>query len=260
MFENFTKSRPGRRGLRLLAIGSAAIHLLAGALLVILGLWEIEEVGRPHRGLAMATSMPAASAPAGEPKSTPERIKPKQRIVKEPRQPDPNKASEDLPSETDTASHSGSGQGDGPEDATGSGPGGPGLGLGIELCIDPSRCEQAALPVPTIAEPEKTPTLMPPTVLSQLRRTAGDPQVQPPSSTKNAMSRTGEQRIVAVVRMCLDTSGKVSAHNIVKSSGHGEYDARLLTAIRKWRYEPYRVGETPVAICTHLTFIYQQEE
>ena len=259
MFDNFTKSRSKRRGLRLLAFGSAAIHLLAGALLVTLGLWEIEEVGRPHRGLAMATTMPAASAPAGEPRSTPEKIKPKQRIVKEPRQPNPNKASEDIASDADTSSHSGAGQGDGAEGSTGSGPGGPGLGLGIELCIDPRRCEQAALPVPVVAEEEKAPTMVPQAVLSKLRRTAGDPQIQPPSSTKNAMSRNQEVRIVAVVRMCLDTSGRVNAQDIVRSSGHSDYDARLLSAIRNWRYEPYRASGMPVAICTHLTFIYQQD-
>ena len=134
-----------------------------------------------------------------------------------------------------------------------------GLGLGIELCIDPEQCKRTALPVPTLPEPEKAPTRVPPTVLSELRRTAGDPQIQPPSSTKNAMSRNGEARIIAVVRMCLDTSGRVNAQNIVKSSGHAAYDAKLLSAIRKWRYEAYRASGMPVAICTHLTFIYQQE-
>ncbi len=259
MFENFTKAKPRRRGLRLLAIGSALLHVGVGAMLIILGLWQVEELGRPNRGLAMATGLPASPPAGSEAKAAPEKVKAKQKIVKDARQPnpdrkaDPSRASEASENTTGEAEGEGEGEGEGP----GVGPGGPGL-PGLELCLDPDRC-QAMAALPKADEEPKQPAFLPPTVLSELRRTAGDPQVQPPSSTKNAMSRNNESRIVAVVRMCLDTSGGVSGQSIVKSSGHDDYDGKLLNAIRKWRYEPYRANGMPVAICTHLTFIYEQE-
>lgn len=255
MFDNFTKTKTKRRGLRALAVGSALLHLLAGALLIIAGLWEIQEVSRPHRGLAMATVMPPSSAPAGAAEAVPAKVEPKRVRVEETRQPKPEQDPE-ISQSTGSLESSGTGEGDGEGDGQGKGPGGPGL-PGLEICIDEGGCSGA--PMPKLAEALKEPVMMDPTVLTKMRRIAGESQVQPPSSTKNAMSRSGETRIIAIARMCLDTSGRVNAQSLVKSSGHSEYDAKLLSAMRKWQYEAYRVDGQPVAICTQVTFIYQQE-
>ena len=43
---------------------------------------------------------------------------------------------------------------------------------------------------------------------------------------------------------------------VVGSTRYSEYDARLVTAARGWRYRPYTLDGRPVAVCGMVTFVY----
>jgi TonB family protein len=256
MFDRFTASKKRAGGKRILAIGSVLLHLFLGALLIAMGFWEISEIGRPNRGVAMATTtMPASSGGAEKPAG--KKVERAKKLVRESRQPS-DRPKEDVKTGSDSDATGTEGDGGDPN-ATGDGlPGGPGS-LGTELCLDPSRCGGDMPSVPKAKDPTPEAKLLPPTVLGELRRVAGDPQIQPPTSTQNAMRQANEHRALAVVKMCLDTQGQVSRAGLVKSSGYGEYDAKLLSKMRNWRYHPYRAAGVSIAICTHVTFIYKQD-
>lgn len=256
MFDRFTASKKKPRGKRVLAISSAAVHLLLGALLVAMGYWEISEIGRPNRGVAMATTMMPASGGASE-KPAGKKVERSKKRVHETRQPD-NRPDEEIKTGGGESSTTGTDGDGGDPNATGDGPPG-GVGSVGELCLDPDGCGGPMPSALKIVDPPDKPKLLPPTVLSELARIAGDPQIQPPTSTQNAMSQTNQQRAVAVIKMCLDRQGAVARVALVKSSGYAEYDAKLLSKIRRWRYRPYRAGGLAIAICTHVTFIYKQE-
>lgn len=256
MFDRYTQKRAEGRNGKSLALGSVVVHLALGVGLAIAGWWEIHELSRPNRGVAMAASIQSSSGGAQRKAST--KLKRKVKLVRESRQPNKRQATKAELANAGSPESEGSDTGDGVGDLLGQG---AGLGLGVvgALCLDPTRC-QAELP--TLALPEKVEAIrtLPPTVLSQLVRVAGNPQIQPPTPTQSAMRRLHQTRIVAVVKMCLDRDGKVSQQRIVKSSEYKEYDAKLLSNIRRWKYQPYRANGRAVPICTHVTFIYQQEE
>ena len=254
MFDRFTTSKKRPSGKRALAIGSVLIHLGIGGALIAMGFWEISEIGRPNRGVAMASTTFQSKGGDGEQKAA-KRVEQKKKVVKETRQPS-DRPDEEIETGGEATTTGTDGDGGDP-DATGDGP--PGVGSVGELCLDLSRCTGTEPGIPTVKEPTPEVKLLPPTVLSELRRVAGDPQIQPPTSTQNAMRHANEKRTVAVVKMCLDRRGGVDRASIVKSSDHAEYDAKLLSNIRRWRYQPYRAGGVAIAICTHVTFIYQQD-
>ncbi len=258
-------AKPPKSKLRkLLAFGSLTVHVIAGGTLIALSFWEIQELKRPHRGVAMASPL-AIAAPSGgggaqEAEEPPRVQETEKKPPKETANAQPNKRKASSASAAKSAGKNsdatGTGSGVGPGDGPGDGPGAPGLGGGIvELCVDPDLCSEP--PLPTIEHEE--PITIPEADLSSLRRLAGDAQIQPPSSTKNAMSRAGERRAVAIMLMCLDKRGSVSRQKLVRSSGYPEYDAKLKSGMRKWRYAPYRANGKATAICTQLTFVYQQE-
>jgi TonB family protein len=212
---------------------------------------------------AALTLPPSGGGGSPKPARRLERPRPaKKHRIEEMRQPSERSEPETDSSATTSEADSGGDSGDGGD---GSGPGGPGKGPGSGLgaitgtgCLDLSSCTGTELP--TLPEAvDDGPKLMPPTVLGKLVRTAGDPQIRPPSSTTTAMLRDGKAQVTALVRMCLDRSGRVIDATVVTSSGYADYDARLRTGVKRWRYQPYSANGRPIAICTHITFVYRQE-
>lgn len=260
MFETTLHSKPKSKYRHLLAGGSVIIHLIAGCAFLVLSLWEIDELRRPSRGIAMGNPLAMPAPQGGSAKAEPKRLdrpEPKVKKVKD-RQPSDTKPEKASTAEKSGDDSGGNGIGIGTGPGEGEGPAGPGtgLGIGLDICLDPDLC--APPPVPVAAEVE-TPEHVPAAVLGTLRRTAGEAQIQPPSATKNAMSRTGKDSIKAILLMCLDKSGAVTRKQIVRSSGYADYDAKLRSGVARWRYEPYRANGKPAAICTQLTFVYHQE-
>ena len=101
------------------------------------------------------------------------------------------------------------------------------------------------------------PRIVPATVL-EARRIAGKKQIFPSAHTRHAMANHRQKELVAVVRMCLSSSGQVTQLQVIKSSGYEDYDQRLLAKMRLWRYSPHRINRRPVSVCTAVTFVYRQ--
>jgi TonB family protein len=55
----------------------------------------------------------------------------------------------------------------------------------------------------------------------------------------------------ADVKVCVDTTGRVTTADLIKSSGLGAYDAGVLADVRAWRFEA-----PAQASCTDLTIVY----
>ncbi len=240
-----------------MAIGSVLLHLALGAALIAMGFWEISEIGRPNRGVAMASTTFNSSGGEAE-RPAAKRVEQTKKVVRDTRQPSDQPVEEVKTGAADTSARGKDGDGGDP-DATGDGDGPPGVGSVGELCLDPTRCSDSAPGVPKFKDTTPEVKLLPATVLSELKRVAGDAQILPPTSAQHAMSRANQNRAVAVIKMCLDRQGRVDRVRIVKSSDYADYDAKLLSNMRRWRYQPYRAGGTAIRICTHVTFIYKQE-
>lgn len=99
---------------------------------------------------------------------------------------------------------------------------------------------------------------MPPTVLEGVR-IAGDRAIVPDDATKVAIARTGRDKIVGSLKLCVDETGTVTVVTLLKSTGFPDYDAKLEREMRTWRYRPYEVNGQAARVCTAVTFIYKQD-
>ncbi|MBZ0231380.1 MAG: energy transducer TonB, partial [Deltaproteobacteria bacterium] len=112
-------------------------------------------------------------------------------------------------------------------------------------------------PPPPPPPPPSAPAV-PPTMLEAMR-VAGEKNIPPDQATRDAMTAAGKTKVVVPIKLCVDAKGVVASTRVLKSSGFPAYDTKLATTIAKtWRYKPYLVNGTPTAICSVVTFIYQQ--
>ena len=44
----------------------------------------------------------------------------------------------------------------------------------------------------------------------------------------------------------------------MQSTGLADYDQRLMTGMRQWKYSPYKINEQAVPVCTIVAFAYSQ--
>ncbi|MGN6108290.1 MAG: TonB family protein [Kofleriaceae bacterium] len=232
-------------------------HLALGAGVLVSGAWKLERLDSDFRGLTTLAVL-SPPAPSGGPADRPaQQLVPKQRakkLVKETVQPrvpppEPVAAAATMPSEPGNGGGDGTGPGNGAGDPESTG-----------TCTD-GPCDETAAPEPPKPEPPveppqpPPPPYVPPTVLSGLR-ISGDPQVHPPDSTKTQMLREGRPQVKGMVKVCLSDRGDVASATIVASTKFAEYDQRLLSAIRTWRYRPYMVNQSPIPACGMVTFVY----
>jgi hypothetical protein len=99
-------------------------------------------------------------------------------------------------------------------------------------------------------EGERAATAAPRSVrLDQLHRLTGDAQIAPSDVARH--DAAGKPFAVAIVRLCLDAGGKVSATKVVKSSGVQTYDEQLEVTIRSsWTF-----AADDGNACTTATFV-----
>lgn len=45
----------------------------------------------------------------------------------------------------------------------------------------------------------------------------------------------------------------------LKSTGLAGYDAKIIGALRQWKYSRYMIDDQPLPVCTAVTFIYSQD-
>ncbi len=96
---------------------------------------------------------------------------------------------------------------------------------------------------------------VPPTVLQGLR-ISGETQVHAPDTVKTTMLRDGRDRSVGVLKLCIATDGGISSVSVAATTKYEAYDAKLVSAVRSWRYKPYTVNGSPMPVCGMVTFVY----
>ena len=93
---------------------------------------------------------------------------------------------------------------------------------------------------------------------TQGSRIYGEKLITPDDATKSAIHEARVSRIQGSFRFCLDETGKVESVLPMRSTGYADYDRKIIGAIRRWRYAPYKVDDQPVPVCSAVTFIYSQ--
>lgn len=250
MFESIQPQRRPRP--RLLLLVSIAAHAGALALLVSTALWQIDKLEVADSPLMVAAGPGAPISAGPEEAAAPEKPKP----------PKPHHTTKDLTQKGDKkAEPDDDGGGDSPATGDGAGSGGDGLGIGQFACGEGGACS-SILDQPTApAAPPKRKVEEERVVVSHLiegSRIEGNPRIEPPDSVRQAMVRLSQQKVDGAVKMCLDRAGNVRSLRILRSTGHAEYDQRLLAGMRTWRYRPYRLDSgAAVPVCTVVTFIYR---
>lgn len=105
-------------------------------------------------------------------------------------------------------------------------------------------------PQPPIATP--MPQNVAPTDL-EAHRAFGSKDVVPSAATKAQI----QKMTIGSFKLCVSEKGRVTAVNVLKSSGLPDLDRELDAAIRAWTYRPYLVNGQATPVCTAITFIYK---
>ena len=107
-------------------------------------------------------------------------------------------------------------------------------------------------------DPDEVPTRnIAPNALEPLRL-KGNKNIVPDSFVKRSIQGTGDDRLIAAIKLCVDATGKVSRLTLLKTSGYPAYDDKILAEMKGWGFRPYVADGKPVAVCTAVTFIYSQ--
>jgi TonB family protein len=272
MLERYTEHYRARRRRPGWAVWlSIAAHAAAVVVILFSVAWRLDKLDTHEPPVLVAASigMPA-SAPEGEAKPKPPRP-PKPRKPPGLTQPDESRAEPDDSDDTEGDEGRGAGptigsltdcppgveckpgildQVPGPAAACGNGRVEPG-----EECDDGARAAgdgcSAACEREVVIVPAK---------LIEGQRIAGESQIRPPDSVQATMHRRSERRAMGTIHMCLDRDGGVRSLRVMRSTGYPEYDQRLTSRMREWRYRPYRIaGGNAVPVCTAVTFVFQLE-
>ena len=259
---------------------SLLVHAALGVTAFVTGIWRIERLDHPHRSsIALAVMTPPSPPPEGGHgrSATPELVKKKaRRIARDTTQPAERSPERPSTPEVTTASRPGDGDGQGIGEGDGAGrdtgPGDPdgvacladcgeptsvcgdGVLEGGERCDDGNRDDGDGCSAACQIEPPP-PAIVPPSLLGALR-IAGETQIHPPDPVKIQMQRDGRDRTLGVVKVCIDTTGRVASVSLASSTKYPAYDEALLRSARTWRYRPHAVNGVPVAACGMVTFVY----
>jgi len=110
-------------------------------------------------------------------------------------------------------------------------------------------------PPPPPPPPPAPPRNVPPTLLESYR-ISGNRNIQPDDDTRLEIVQSGKSKIVGAFKLCLKATGEISTVTQLKSTGFTDYDKKLMTKMREWKYRPYDVDGDPIPVCTAVTFIY----
>lgn len=110
-------------------------------------------------------------------------------------------------------------------------------------------------PPPPPPPPPMPPQTVPPSLL-EAQRISGTRTIVPDPKTKADIVASGKPKVVASIKMCLDDKGSVSSVALLKPSGFGAYDRKIITELRQWIFKPYKINGRAMPVCTAVTFIY----
>ena len=251
MFENYAESKRSKGMTWALVLLGLVVtgHVAFGAVLVAKSLWTITKHEPPGSGvdLAMAPPPPPPPPPPAsskkletQKKKEPKKIKPTETV--QPTKP------VDKPAEVQEESSDEGEEGGEEGGEVGGVAGGIVGGVGA-----------APPPPPPPPKPPAPPAIVPPNALEQ-SRISGDKNILPDDVTKTEISRSGKNRLMIPVKVCIDKGGGISGVTIVgKGSGFSAYDEKLKREIRKWKYRPFSVNGMPAPVCSIVQFVYNQK-
>jgi hypothetical protein len=114
-------------------------------------------------------------------------------------------------------------------------------------------------PVPSQAGANApAPRNIPPQEL-EAHRIRGAKNIVPDDVDKNAIAASGNERVIASFKLCVDEGGNVVQVALLKSSGFPGYDRKILSEMAGWQYSPVEIDGKPVRVCSAVTFIYSQK-
>jgi hypothetical protein len=118
--------------------------------------------------------------------------------------------------------------------------------------------ELAARKAAAAAGPSMAPGNVSPSALERFR-VSGKRNIVPDDDTKLAIDKAGKTKLIGSYKLCVDTSGAITTINRLKSTGFDAYDRLIEQKMLDWRYQPFLIDGKPTAVCTAITFIYQQD-
>ncbi len=254
MFDNYVGAKTQKRAKwkSIFLAASIIIHAVAVIALIVRSFWVIDKLEPPTTELALSVAAPPPPPPPPPPASSTTKTQsdtPKKRVVKDVVQP-----TEEKPDPNEIATEVDEGVAGGVEGGVIGGVEGGVVGGSLEGMI--GGIDTGAPPPPPPPPPQ------PPQVVNQQqleqKRVAGEKQIIPDDDVKLQISRAGASRVVATVKICINEGGAVEGLTVVKSSGYPSYDRKILAKMRQWRYSPYQVNGKAVAVCSPVTFIYNQ--
>ena len=262
MFDSIAPPAPSRRRTIFFAASGIA-HGAAVVALIVAAMWRIDKLDfeREHAQVAIIPPPPAGNSGGGVKKTLPnptieKKVPPKIKVTT-PVQPVSQKTITEQQATTTENTTGPDGDGGGGD---GKGHGVPEIGTG---CIEGTGCGVGEIKVPELPKPCSDPSrandpdckIEPPKiVVVENLRISGETQIQPPDDVKVMMQREGKSRLHVSFKVCLDKAGDVTSTSRMGSTGYDSYDDRLAAAIATWKYRPYSVNGTPIAVCGPVTF------
>lgn len=234
-----------------LVTASIAAHAAAFVAVLVLAWWNVDKLpveSPPVRDIVVLPGSPPPGAMARTPELRARKVaraRPTETVQPEVRRDD------------EPVDEAPAGGGGGAADGAGTG---PTDGTGTGVCTDPSCLgtdPTATAPPPVVEAPAPPkPVVIAPNVASGLR-ISGNDQIHAPDPVRTAMLRDGKTQTIGIVKVCLDTRGRVASAAMARSTGYAAYDRAILGAVRGWRYQPYRVDGEAVPACTVVNFVYR---
>ena len=239
---------------QLVGIGvSVLAHVGIVAGISILGMWKTDKITAENQQEPLTYIEPQGGSgsppPAGARAKSKVAKAAKRRVVKAQTQPETRQIENaDDNAGGDSGEESGNGNGgSGGGDGSGDGQGiGDGMG---DLLGDGTGTPQVKKTAPKVVAPS---------VLNS-KKISGNEQIRPPARVRTEMVRAGQNRLVAVAKLCTDAGGSVSSVKLLRSTAYPAYDRVILRELRTWRYRPVRIAGQAVAVCTSITVIYSME-
>ncbi len=257
MFEHYKVAKKKKRPAWVIVLVTVSIVAHAGvaAGMLVHSMWAIEKLTPPESRSSLSLGAPPPPPPPkGSGKKKPDSLKKKIARKKVTDMVQPQEEPEDIKPD-EVIDDSDDGEDFGVEGGVEGGVAGGVVG-GVLGGVPGGTLGGTGGPPPPPPPPEK-PQIVPQVAL-KANFISGDRNPVPPESVKILMTKTGESRTVATVKMCLTVSGGVQSVRLVKSSGYQEYDQKILRSMRGWKYRPFKVNGKPTPVCTAVTFIYRQ--
>ncbi len=245
---------------------AATIVGAAIAAFVIHAWWQINRLTPRYQPVSFAAVAPPPEAPAAE-------VAPPPIDVDGPKDPDPDPdktvivptepvqpVDKDKPDETrkdPAADPNGANNGvaGGQKGGTGIDPNGV---LGGDKNAPPGGTGKPGTPIVTdVVDTEtKTPPTKIPLSAIAGQRTAGRERIPLPHDVKVRAVQDKKLEFDVGAQLCLDATGAPERVEVIVKSGYPEADAAVVAEMRNWRFNPYKVNDKPVRVCTVYVMHY----